>query len=196
MNADFRQQRGGQKPFRVGRHVVFPPPSVSFQTSRFTKPMPLSIDVIVHRESVVFPQRCVICDLEAIGEVVELRGNPVGLFGVIPWLLRRTRKLAVPAHAHCGSRLARAILARNLSLIIGVTAVVILAIPLGLSKWQAIGLAATLIVLPILWQVMRPLPFEFTHHGDCFKLMFSNRSYARDVAELNDGQIDDDEVDE
>jgi hypothetical protein len=152
----------------------------------------LSTDVIVHRETIEFPSRCVVCDLECHGETVGLRGNPVGFFGVPPWLFRRTRKLDIPAHAHCGSRLWWAIMLRNLSLVIGVLVALAFAVSIGFTKWPAIGFAIGVILLPILWQVLRPLPFEFTHHGDHFNLMFASKELAREVAALNDGRIDDD----
>jgi hypothetical protein len=72
---------------------------------------------------------------------------------------------------------------------------VILAIWLDLAKWQAVGVAVAAIALPIIWQVIRPLPFEFTNHGDYYKLAFSDGGYARAVAALNNGEIDDDEDD-
>ncbi len=149
----------------------------------------LSSDVVVRRESVEFPPRCVVCGGEADGETIGLRGNPTGLFGVIPWLLVRTKRLEVPAHRRCGTRLRRAILLRNLALIIGVTAAVILAMCLGLGKWQSIGLVIAGLSIPTAWQVVRPLPFEFTHHRDHFKLMFADRDYAREAAAMNDGQL-------
>jgi hypothetical protein len=152
----------------------------------------LSTDVIVHRENIAFPSRCVVCDLESHAETVGLRGNPVGFYGVLPWLFRRTKKLHVPAHAHCGSKLWWAILLRNLSLIVGVLIALIFAVSIGLAKWQAIGFAVALILLPIIWQVVRPLPFKFTHHGERFNLMFASKALAREVAALNDGHIDDD----
>lgn len=156
--------------------------------------MPLSTDVIVRKEDVAFPPRCISCDRTiGDGEEVTLRGNPVGLHGVIPWLFDATRKLRVPAHRKCGVRLSRAILMRNLFLVIGITVVAILAVKLGLSKWQAFGTIAAAIVIPVLWQVLRPLAFEFTHHSDYFKLTFRDLYYARDVAALNDGELEDDE---
>lgn len=156
------------------------------------RPLALSTDVIVHRKSIEFPRRCVVCDLESHAETIGLRGNPVGFYGVLPWLFQRTRKLYVPAHGYCGSKLWRAILFRNLSLIVGVLIALVFAVYIGLAKWHAIGFAVTLIFLPIIWQVLRPLPFEFIHHGDRFNLMFASRALAREVAALNDGHIDDD----
>ena len=80
---------------------------------------------------------------------------------------------------------------RNLALIVGVTVVLLLAIYLGLTKWQAIGLAIAAIAIPIVWQVIRPLPFEFTYDSGQFKLMFLDPSLAREVATLNDGEMED-----
>ena len=79
---------------------------------------------------------------------------------------------------------------RNLSLIVGVVVVLIIAVSFGLTKWQAIGLAVAAIAGPIIWQVVRPLAFEFTHDSDRFKLMFLDPDYAREVAELNDGELE------
>ncbi len=155
--------------------------------------MPLSTDVIVRKESVTFPHKCVVCYKPVDGEEVKLRGNPVGFYGVIPWLFAATRKLEVPAHQKCGSALSRAMMIRNLSLIVGVLVVLVFAVSLGLTKLQAIGLAIAAIAAPIIWQVLRPLPFEFTHHSDHFKLMFLDPVYAREIADSNDGELDDDE---
>ncbi len=82
---------------------------------------------------------------------------------------------------------------RNLALIVGVTVVLVFAISLGLTKWQAIGLVTAAIATPIVWQVIRPLPFEFTHHAGEFKLMFLDPSLAREVAILNHGELEDDD---
>lgn len=82
---------------------------------------------------------------------------------------------------------------RNLALIVSVTAVLFLAISLGLTKWQSIGLAIAAIAIPVLWQVTRPLPFEFTHHAGRFKLMFLDPLLAREVASLNDGEMEGDD---
>jgi hypothetical protein len=80
---------------------------------------------------------------------------------------------------------------RNLVLIVGVIVGLILAISLGLTKWQAIGLTIAAIAIPIVWQVIRPLPFEFTHRFGRFKLMFLDPSLAREVAILNEGEMAD-----
>ena len=153
--------------------------------------MPLSTDVIVRKEVVVFPRKCVVCRQPVDGEVVGLRGNPVGFHGVVPWLLGRTRRLEVPAHRDCGAKLARAMALRNLSLIIGVVVVLACAVSLGLTKWQVIGLAVAAIAVPIVYQVIRPLAFEFTHQSGRFKLMFLDPGYARETAGLNDGELED-----
>lgn len=79
---------------------------------------------------------------------------------------------------------------RNLALIVGVTVVLVFAISLGLTKWQAIGLTIAAIAIPVVWQVIRPLPFEFTHHFGRFKLMFLDPSLAREVAILNDDEME------
>jgi hypothetical protein len=153
--------------------------------------MPLSTEVIIGKDDISFPQRCVVCGGAVDSQHVSLRGSPVGFHGVIPWIFGATKRLDVPAHKQCGSRLRRALMVRNLSLIAGVTVVLFLAISLGLTKWQAIGLAIAALVIPVVWQVIRPLPFEFTHHSGRFKLMFLDPSLAREVATLNDGEIED-----
>jgi hypothetical protein len=153
--------------------------------------MPLSTEVIVRKDNISFPRRCVVCGGDIDDQHACLRGSPVGFYGVIPWIFGATKKLEVPAHQQCGSRLGRALMARNLALIVGVTAVLVLAISLGLTKWQAIGLAIAAIAIPVVWQVIRPLPFEFTHHSGQFKLMFLDPSLAREVATLNDGEMED-----
>ncbi|HUE72340.1 MAG TPA: hypothetical protein VMP01_15760 [Pirellulaceae bacterium] len=153
--------------------------------------MPLCTDVIVRKDEVTFPKTCVVCGRTVEDENARLRGNPVGFYGVIPWIFGATKKLNVPAHQQCGSKLSRALLIRNLALIVGVTAVLIVAVSLGLTKWQALGLAIAAIAIPIVWQVIRPLPFEFTHHSGQFKLMFLDPAYAREIATLNDGELKD-----
>ena len=85
---------------------------------------------------------------------------------------------------------------RNLLLVIGTVIVAILAVKMGLSKWQAVGAIAAAIVIPVLWQILRPLAFEFTHHSDHFKLTFRDPSYARDVAALNNGELETEGEDE
>ena len=55
--------------------------------------MPLSTDVIVRQEAVTFPQKCVVCGEAVDDEKVQLRANPSGFYGVIPWLLGRGKKL-------------------------------------------------------------------------------------------------------
>ena len=155
--------------------------------------MPLSTDVIVRKETVIFPRKCVVCGKPVEDEVVKLRGNPVGFYGVISWLFGRSGKLEVPAHTGCGSKLSRSMAIRNLSLILGVAIVAILALSLGLTKWQAVGVISVVIAAPIVWQVIRPLAFEFTHHSDHFKLMFLDPAAAREIAELNEGELEDDE---
>lgn len=69
----------------------------------FALKMPLSTDVIVRREIVTFPPKCVVCSKPVDSEEIRLRGNPVGFYGVIPWLFGATKKLKVPAHLKCGS---------------------------------------------------------------------------------------------
>ncbi len=155
--------------------------------------MPLSTDVIVRRKEVTFPHKCVVCGTTVENGSTRIRGNPVGFYGVIPWIFGATKKLDVPAHQPCGSKLSRSLIIRNLSLIVGVILVLILAVSLGLSKWQAIGLAIAAIAIPIIWQVIRPLPFEFTHQSGEFKLMFIDPAYAREIATLNDGELEDDD---
>jgi hypothetical protein len=152
--------------------------------------MPLSTELIVRKDHVAFPPRCVVCGGTVEGQHARLRGSPVGSHGVVPRIFGATRKLEVPAHRRCGSKLARGLIIRNLALIIGVTAVIVLAVALGLTKWQMVGLAVAAVVVPIVWQVIRPLPFEFTYHRGQFKLMFLEPSYAREVASLNDGELE------
>ena len=155
--------------------------------------MPLSTDVIVREKAVSFPRRCVVCCKPVDAEDIILRGNPVGFYGVIPWLFGATKKLEVPAHQKCGSELSRAMMIRNLSLIVGVLLVVIVAASLGLTKWQAIGLAMAATAAPIIIYVVRPLAFEFTYQSSHFKLMFLDPDYAREIADLNNGELEDDE---
>lgn len=157
--------------------------------------MPLSTDVIVRKDEVTFPKTCVVCCKSVEGEHVRLRGNPVGFYGIFSWIFAATKKLYVPAHLNCGSRLSKALLIRNLSGIILATAVMIVALALGLAKWQAIVLVITVMAIPIFWQTMRPLPFEFTFRSGEFKLMFLDPAYAREFAILNDGEMEDEEND-
>lgn len=102
--------------------------------------MQLSTDVIVRKDEVTFPKGCVVCGKTVDGEHARLRGNPVGFYGFFSWIFGATKKLNVPAHLRCGSKLSRALLIRNLLGIILATAVLIVALALGLTKWQAIGL--------------------------------------------------------
>jgi hypothetical protein len=66
-------------------------------------------------------------------------------------------------------------------------------VSLGLTKWQVIGLTVAAIAVPIIYQVIRPLAFEFTHQSGRFKLMFLDPGYARETAGLNDGELEDDD---
>jgi hypothetical protein len=154
--------------------------------------MPLSTEVIVRKDEVTFPKKCVVCGGAVNDENTRLRGNPVGFHGVIPWIFGATKRLDVPAHPECGSRLSRSLWIRNSALVVGVTVVLGVAVFLGLTKWQAVGLALAAIGVPIFWQVIRPPPFEFTHRSGQFKLMFLDPAYAREVAILNDGELEDD----
>lgn len=155
--------------------------------------MSLSTDVIVRKDGLTFPTKCVGCGKDAGGQTTVFRGSPVGFYGVIPYLFGATRKLEVPAHRVCGSKITRSLLIRNLSLVIGVTIVALLAIFIGLTQWQMIGLCLATILGPISWQVLRPLPFEFTYSSGAFKLMFLDPALAREVAELNEGELEDDD---
>ena len=158
--------------------------------------MPLSTDVIVRKDELSFPAKCVGCGKDAGGQKTVFRGSPVGFYGVIPYLFGATRKLEVPAHRQCGSRITTSLLIRNLSLVVGVTIIAFLAIFMGLTKWQMIGLCLAAILGPISWQVLRPLPFEFTYSSRAFKLMFLDPSLAREMAELNDGELEEDDEEE
>lgn len=80
---------------------------------------------------------------------------------------------------------------RNLSVLIITTVVVIVAVSFGLSKWQAVGMAIASTAIPIFWQMFRPLPIEFTFRSGEFNLMFRDFSYASEVAALNEGELDD-----
>jgi hypothetical protein len=120
--------------------------------------MPLSTEVIVRKDDISFPQRCLVCGGNAENQHARLRGSPVGFHGVIPWIFGATKKLEVPAHQECESKLRRALMIRNLAVIVSVTAVLVLAISLGLTKWQAIGLAIAAIAIPIVWQVIMANP--------------------------------------
>ena len=168
------------------------------------KGLELSTEVSIPGDTVKFPSRCVVCgaDLDT-GDTVTLRGNPVGFNGVIPWLLRRTKLLAVPAHAHCGAPLARQLLRRNLMPIALITIVIIVAVIfLNVPKWPTIAICVALLIFHGLWEVCHPPAFEFTHRWSRFKLSFRDPDYARDVAAINDGAVlegdtneDDDEED-
>jgi hypothetical protein len=152
--------------------------------------MPFSTDVIVRNEEVVFPDKCVVCGQNAEGECVKLRGNPVGFFGFFTWIIGRTEKLNVPAHLRCGSNLSGALLIRNVSGIVLATVVMISALVLGISKWQTVGLVVAVMAVPIFWQMMRAQPFEFTFQLGEFNLMFSDSDYAKEVALMNDGELE------
>lgn len=158
--------------------------------------MQLSTDVKIQKEAVSFPHRCVVCDSEEEVISAQLRGSPVGFHGFIPWLFGATRKLKVPTHGHCINKLRTYLVFRHLSMIIISTLVIIVALSYGLSKWQTLGCGILAIAIPIFWQVIRPLPFEFTYRSGEFKLMFLRQSYASEVAKLNGGELEDEEKSE
>jgi len=154
--------------------------------------MGLSTDVTVSgNRSVVFPDECVLCGRDACGETTPLRGNPVGVNGVFSWILRRTKLLHVPAHPRCGRMLRLAVLWRNVSLLALATIGLVIALYLNWTKSQMVYLVIGMIALPVIWQTVRPVAFEFTHTENHYKLMFRSRKYARIVRALNEGSIED-----
>ncbi|MCW1886336.1 hypothetical protein OKA04_16480 [Luteolibacter flavescens] len=156
--------------------------------------MTLSTDVTIEKETVAFPSKCIACgEASQPDEVVKLRANPVGFFGMTPWIFGATAKLVVPAHRGCGVRLSRAIFLRSFSSLVFITVVGVVAVLWGLSKWQALGVTLFAVLLPLLWQVLHPLAFEFTHRSGSYKLMFRDPGYAREVAEMNGGEKDDED---
>jgi hypothetical protein len=119
-----------------------------------------------------------------------MRGNPVGFYGAFVWIVGQTPCLWVRAHSNCALFLKTRVLARNLVPLVLVTLIVVVGITQGWNKWPTIGLAIAVMTLPVIWQVVRPVAFEFVRRGDVYVCMFAERSYAEEFAALNNGEIE------
>ena len=148
--------------------------------------MPLSIDIKIeeHRE-IAFPKRCMLCGSECGSEVARIRANPTGWYGMFPWLLGRTKRLAIPAHAACGKKLRRSILRRNLLLLVVVAIALVVVLRLEMEKLPAMATLVVSALIPVIWQVIYPPAFEFTNSRGLYELSFRDKSYAREFADLN-----------
>ena len=159
--------------------------------------MPLGTEVLVEKETIEFPEQCVVCGRHAGGDHVPMRANPHGINGMVPWLFGRAKVLEFSAHRDCGSRLRRVVLARNLLILFMVTGIIVVGFVYEWNTWLILAAVIVGALVPTIWQTLRPVPFEFVHMGNnTYKLMFRNRDYAREVADLNDGILEDDDREE
>jgi len=136
-----------------------------------------------------FPDRCVVCGAECRGSVVALPALDSTLFGYLKWVAQRSRKVVVPAHGLCGTKLSRATQGRGMVLLFVVTIPLIVGVAREWPMWSTIAASLVLFVLMARWQGARPLPLEITVSEGKLEFSFRDADYARRFAILNGGEV-------
>jgi hypothetical protein len=151
--------------------------------------MPLASTVIVpNGKTPLFSECCVVCGQPCLGHTTVLHGGFHGWMGVRRWLLLQTPSVTVPAHPWCGSILKRRLLLHRVGLFFLSTAMIAVCLYLKLSLPFCLG-AVILVTAPILiWEVLRPMEFDFVGTRQGMKFEFRDASYAHEFAKLN--QVD------
>ena len=148
--------------------------------------MPSGYDVEIRTDSEIrFPPECVICGAPNSNQKVQISGNPIGYFGMWKWQLGRTSRMSIPAHSHCGGKLKKALVFRQLILLVVAAPVVALALVFEWARLTMLAMLLLLIAPLMIWQIRNPPPVEFTSDDGMYTFTFKNESYAKKFADMN-----------
>jgi hypothetical protein len=142
----------------------------------------------------VLPRLCFLCGKAGIDPLTSIRMSDENgrvdfyLYGLIDEPAQGD-VLPVPVHDACARSLRNRCLARLLAIVLGWAAAVSAGVMLDLDAWLVLALA-TIAATPFLYlEFTRPVPFEFWFSGAKYRLAFSDRKFAQQVARLNDAEV-------
>lgn len=155
----------------------------------------MSETVILQRDlEPIFPDSCVVCQGKGNVERVSVKGEAVGGYGYVKWILGKSGRCEVPAHSGCAKKLRRRSFWRNVGVLIFFTSLPIVWLAMRVNGIQMpfefnklnLCIAAVIFALPIFMvEELCPAAFEFREGENIVTFDFKDADYAEEFAKLN-----------